>query len=148
MIEPTIITWLIALFGAITFLPLLGAQLIMILKPHSRKAKDLLIGKGEDWRDKTHFKSALAFAWADLLVIFPLFVSGSIGVLLGHYWAFIVWLVLGIISIYFSIIFWVLEKEYTYPLVGRLAYYTYFWGFFLYWGIIAIVFSILVIAPL
>ena len=43
MIQPTIITWIIAIFGAITFLPLLGAQLIMILKPHSQKAKDLLI---------------------------------------------------------------------------------------------------------
>ena len=63
MIETTTITWIIAIFGTITFLPLFVAQLIMILKPNSQKAKDLIIGKGEDWRDRTHFKSALAFAW-------------------------------------------------------------------------------------
>ncbi len=143
MAEPTIFTWIIAIFGVITFLPLLVAQVIMILKPQSQKAKDLLIGKGKDWRDKTHFKSALAFAWADLLVLFPLFISGSIGVFLCYYWGYVVWLVLGILSIYFSIIFWVMEKEYTYPSCGWLAYYTYFWGFFLYWGIGAIAYSII-----
>ena len=139
------IAWGIAIFGAITFLPLFGVQFMMILKPHGQKTKELIIGKGGAWRDKTHFRSALAFAWADLLVLFPLFISGSIGVLLGQYWGYIVWIVLGILSIYFSIIFWVLEKEYTYPSVGPLAYYTYFWGFFLYWGICATGFSVLAI---
>lgn len=143
MIEPTIFTWIIAIFGAITFSPLIGVQLLMLLKPNSRKTKDLIIGNGKDWRDKTHFKYSLAFAWADLLVLFPLFISGSIGVFLGHYWGYVVWLVLGVLSIYFSIIFWVLEKEYTYPSCGRFAYYTYFWGFFLYWGIGAIAYSII-----
>ncbi len=58
MIQPTIITWVIAIFGAITFMPLLFAQFLMILKPHSQKTKDLIIDKGKDWRDKTHFRSA------------------------------------------------------------------------------------------
>ena len=142
MIEPTIITWGLAIFGAITFLPLLGAQLLMLLKPHSQKTKDLIIGKGEDWRDKTHLKSALAFAWADWLVIFPLIVSGYLGVFSGQLWGYVIWIALGALSIYFSIIFWVLEKEYTYPSSGWLVYYTYFWGFFLYWGIGAVVYSI------
>jgi hypothetical protein len=148
MLQPTIITWVIALFGAITFLPLLGAQLLMLLKPQSQKAKDLIIGKGEDWRDKTHYKSALAFAWADCFVIFPLLISGTIGVFYGQLWGYALWLALGILSIYFSIIFWVMEKEYTYPTCGGLAYYTYFWGFFLYWGVGAVAYSILQILNL
>jgi hypothetical protein len=143
MIETTIFTWIIAIFGAITFLPLLVAQLLMLIKPKSQKAKDLIIGKGEDWRDRTHFKSALAFAWADWIVIFPLLVLSYIGVFSGHLWAYVLWLALGILSIYFSIIFWIMEKEYTYPSSGWLAYYTYYWGFFLYWGIGAVVFSTL-----
>ena len=148
MIKPTIYTWIIAVFGAITFLPLLGAQLLMLLKPQSQKTKDLLIGKGEDWRDKTHYKSALAFAWADWLVIFPLLISGTIGVFYGQLWGYTLWLTLGIVSIYFSIIFWIMEKEYTYPNCGWLAYYTYFWGFFLYWGVGTAAYSILQILNL
>lgn len=143
MIEATIITWIIAIFGAITFFPLFGAQLVMIFKPNSRIARDLIIGKGEDWRDKSHFKSALAFAWADLLVIFPLFILSIIGVFTGQLWGYMIWLALGILSIYFSIIFWIMEKEYSYPSCGWFAYYTYFWGFFLYWGVGAIVYSII-----
>ncbi|MFC2130876.1 hypothetical protein ACFLSQ_05535 [Bacteroidota bacterium] len=143
MIEPTIITWVLAIFGVITFLPLMFAQMVMLLKPNSQQAKDLIIGKGEDWRDKTHFKSALAFAWADLLIILPLFAFAYIGVFMCQHWGYLLWITLGAISIYFSIIFWVMEKEYTYPSCGPLAYYTYFWGFFLYWGVAVIVYSLL-----
>jgi len=141
--KPTTITWILAIFGAITFLPLMLAQFIMLLKPNSRQAKNLIIGKGKEWRDHTHFRSALAFAWADLLIILPLLVISIIGVFSGQVWAYVLWLALGVLSIYFSILFWVLEKAYTYPSYGWVAYYTYFWGFFLYWGIGATVYSIL-----
>lgn len=119
----------------------MAAQLMMLLKPDSQKTKDILIGKGEDWRDRTHYKSAYALAWADWLIIMPLLVLGSAGVLLGYQWGYYLWIALGFISIYFSIICWVMEKEYTYPSYGPIAYYTYYWGFFLYWGIGAIVYS-------
>jgi len=143
--KPTIFTWILAVFGAITFLPLMMAQLIMLFKPQSQQAKDLIIGKGKEWRDHTHYRSALAFAWADILVIFPLLILSSIGVFTGQLWGYTLWLVLGILSIYFSILFWVLEKSYTYSAVGWLAYYTYFWGFFLYWGICTLVYSMIII---
>ncbi len=143
--KPTIFTWILAVFGAITFLPLMMAQLIMLFKPNSQQAKDLIIGKGKEWRDHTHYRSALAFAWADILVILPLLILSSVGVFSGQLWGYILWLVLGILSIYFSILFWVLEKSYTYSAVGWLAYYTYFWGFFLYWGFGTLVYSIMII---
>ena len=143
--KPTIFTWILAVFGAITFLPLMMAQLIMLFKPNSQQAKDLIIGKGKEWRDHTHYRSALAFAWADILVILPLLILSTVGVFSGQLWGYVLWLALGILSIYFSILFWVLEKSYTYSAVGWLAYYTYFWGFFLYWGIGALVYSMIII---
>jgi len=143
MIQPTIYTWIIAIFGTITFLPLLVAQLVLIIKPNNQKTKDLIIGKGKDWRDKSHYKYSLAFAWADWIVVFPLFVIGIIGTFNEQLWGYLAWLALGIVSIYFSIIFWVMEKEYSLPDFGKFAYYTYFWGFFLYWGISAVVYSVL-----
>jgi len=143
--KPTIFTWILAVFGAITFLPLMMAQLIMLFKPQSQQAKNLIIGKGKEWRDHTHYRSALAFAWADILVILPLLILSTVGVFSGQLWGYVLWLALGILSIYFSILFWVLEKSYTYSAVGWLAYYTYFWGFFLYWGIGTLVYSIIII---
>ena len=76
-------------------------------------------------------------------VLLPLLVISIIGVFSGQTWAYALWLSLGILSIYFSILFWVLEKAYTYPSYGWVAYYTYFWGFFFYWGIGATVYSLI-----
>ena len=142
MFETRWIDWLIALFSLVTFLPLLVAQLFLLIDPQGQRAKDIIIGKGETWRDDSHFRSAYAFAWADLLFVLPLLVSGNVGVLLGQVWGYGMWMALGAVSIYFSIVFWVMEKKYTYPFCGPLAYYTYFWGFFLYWGVAAIAYSV------
>jgi hypothetical protein len=91
MLPPTIVTWILVIFGFITCLPLFTAQLVIILRPQSQQAKNILIGKGEDWRDKTHFRSALGMAWADWLLFNPILVAGSIGVILGHLWGYVLW---------------------------------------------------------
>ena len=36
-----------------------------------------------------------------------------------------------------------MEKEYVYPSRGALAYYSYYWGFFVYWGLAAVVYAVL-----
>ena len=99
MIEPTIVTWIIIVFGVITCGPLLYAQLIMLLHPEGQKAKDILIGKDEEWRDQTHFKSAYALALADWILFLPVFFAAIIGVLLGEIWGYILFAVAeGVVS--------------------------------------------------
>ena len=135
------ITWLLVLFGALTLLPLVLAQLAMLIRPNSRRAKDILIGKGEDWRDKTHFRSAYGFAWADWALLVPFGLAGSIGVLVGHPWGYVLWGAAGTMSLYSNLVLWFLEREYVYPSRGPLAYYTYYWGFFILWGVAALGYS-------
>jgi hypothetical protein len=142
MFKPTTITWVLVVFGAITNIPLFLAQLTILINPRGQKAKDLLIGKGEDWRDRTHFKSAYGLAWADWIFMFPIFIAGSVGVILGTSWGYILWAIAGGISVYINVMLWFMEKEYVYPSCGALAYYTYYWGNFVYWGILAIGYSI------
>ena len=139
--KPTVFTWILAGWGAITFVPLFVAQWILILAPKSSLASDLLIGKGQSWRDQTHFRSALAFAWGDILLLLPALILSYVGILSGQTWGYLIWFALGIVSVYFSILFWVLEKSFTMESYGWFAYYTYYWGFFLYWGIGASVYS-------
>ena len=147
MIEPTAITWILVIFGALLiFIPMLYAQLLMALRPHSQKTKDLIIGREEDWRDKTHLRMSLGAAWADLIVWLPLLAAGSIGVLLGQVWGYALWAAAGAISVYISIILWFSEREYVYPAYGPLVYYTYFWGFFVYWGVVVGVYALLRLA--
>ncbi len=143
MYQPTMTTWILIIFGSITCFPLLIAQLIILIEPKGTKAKDILIGKGEEWRDKTHFKSAYGLAIADWVFFFPIFALGIIGILLNSFWGYFLFSISGSIQIYINIFLWFFEREYVYPSNGPLKYYTYIWGNFMYWGIASMVYGIL-----
>ncbi|MBT3363177.1 MAG: hypothetical protein HN929_12010 [Chloroflexi bacterium] len=140
-LQPTVITWILVGFGIITVMGLLYAQFLLLREPQGQKARNLIIGKGEDWRDRSHFRFSYGLAWADWMVWMPLMVSGTIGVSLGQVWGYVVWGAAGIISLYTGVVLWFAEREYVYPSCGPLAYYTYIWGNFVYWGILAIVYA-------
>jgi len=116
-------------------------QLLVVNDHTSQKAKDIIIGKGEEYRDKTHSRMSLGIGWADLIIWLPFLLIGSIGVLFGQAWGYALWMVSGSISVYINIILWFSEKEYVYPSNGPLRYYTYLWGFFMFWGLAIIVYS-------
>ncbi len=142
MLTPTVITWILVLFGLVTCLPLFLAQLSILTDPKGKKAKDILIGKGQEWRDQTHYRSAYGMAWADWILFLPLLGVGSVGVMLGAVWGYVAWAGAGAISLYINVVLWFLERKYVYPSVGPLRYFTYYWGNFVYWGALAIVYSI------
>ena len=144
--EPTLVTWVLIIWGAITLAPLTAVQLALLSSPHSTRSKEWVIGKDEDWRDKTHFRFALGAAWADWLVVVPLFVAGVVGVLRGEAWGYVLFGAAATISLYINIILWFMEKEYVYPSRGPLKYFTYYWGFFVYWGALALIYSALRVA--
>ena len=141
--QPTLVTWALVVFGVITLMPLVLAQWSMLVRPDSQGTRDLVIGKGENWRDTTHSRLALGAAWADWLFFGPLFVAGSVGVLLGQSWGYVFFGAAGACSLYISIILWSTEKEYVYPTRGPFRYFTYYWGFFVYWGALALAYSAL-----
>ena len=143
MLEPTIVTWIIIIFGVITCGPLLYAQLVMLLQPEGQKVKDILIGKGEEWRDKTHFKSAYGLAWGDWLIFMPVLITAIIGMFMAELWGYVLFAIAGTIQIYINTVLCFLEKEYVYPSCGPIAYYTYYWGNFIYWGTAALIYSLL-----
>jgi len=122
---------------------MLAVQLLVIKNPDSQKTKDIIIGKGEDYRNKTHRHMSIGMAWADLFIWLPFLLIGSIGVLLGQVWGYTIWLSSASVSVYINIILWFSEKEYIYLSNGPLRYYTYIWGFFVYWGLAVILYSII-----
>jgi len=142
MLEPTIFTWFLIILGLITCIPLLIVQLIMIFKPHSAEMRKWIIGEGEDWRDKSHFKCAYSLALADWIIFFPIFVKGIIGVIIAQPLGYVLFAIAGAIQLYINTFLWYFEREYVLPANGRFAYYTYIWGNFMYWGLAALVYSI------
>ena len=142
MYQTTLITWILIIFGTITCIPLLIAQLIILFDPEGKRAKDILIGKGEEWRDKTHFKSAYSLAMVDWIIFAPLFILSVIGMLTGNFWGYLLFSVSGTIQLYINGFLWFFEKEYVYPSIGPLKYYTYYWGNFIYWGVASLLYGI------
>lgn len=142
-LQPTIITWILISFGFLIYLPVFYGQIMLLARPHSQATKDVVIGKGEEWRDKTHFRSSYGFAWADLIFFLPLLVIGSAGVIMSQVWGYALWMAAAAIAVDVNIVLWFSEKEYVYPVWGPLAYYTFFWGFFVYWGLISVVYAVL-----
>ena len=146
MLESTLITWVLIVFGVLIYLLVLYAQILVAMRPHSQKTKDIAIGKGEDWRDKSHFRSSYGMAWADLMFKMPLMAVGIIGVILGQAWGYVLRAAVAAIAVYINIVLWFSEREYVYPAWGPLAYFTIVWGFFVYWGVAVIAYSVLRLA--
>ncbi len=142
MYPPTMITWILIVFGLITCLPLLIAQLIILIEPKGKKAKDILIGKGEDWRDVSHFKVAYSLAVTDWIVFAPVFILGIFGMLKSSYWGYLLLAVSGAIQLYINVFLWFFEKETVYPSNGPLKYYTYIWGNFMVWGVSSLLYGV------
>jgi hypothetical protein len=142
MFQPTLITWILIIFGLITCLPLLIAQLRILFEPEGKRAKDILIGKGEEWRDRTHFKSAYSLAMVDWIIFAPLFTASIIGMLISTSWGYLLFTVSGAIQLCINGFLWFFEKEFVYPLIGPLKYYTYYWGNFIYWGAASVLYGI------
>jgi hypothetical protein len=109
MYQTTLTTWIIITFGLITCIPLLIAQLFILAEPKGIKAKDILIGKDEDWRDHSHFKSAYSFAVTDWIIFFPFFTLSIIGIFLNHYWGYLFLSISGAIQIYVNVFLWFFE---------------------------------------
>jgi hypothetical protein len=113
----------------------------MLVGPNEQIAQELLIGKGEHWRDDTHFNLSKGSAWADWLFFLPLFLFGTLGIYLSQPWGYMLFGAAGAMSLYINIILWFTEKKYVYPSRGPLRYFTYYWGFFVYWGMLALVYA-------
>jgi hypothetical protein len=146
VLRPTFVTWILLVFGWLTCGPLLYAQFVVLIQPHGQRAKELMMGKDQDWRDGTHFRSAVALAWADWLFFAPLFAVATIGVLLGRTWGYALFGAAGAVQLYVNLYLWFLERAYVYPAVGPVAYYTYIWGNFVYWGAASLAYAVLRLA--
>jgi hypothetical protein len=141
--EPTLVTWVLVVFGLITMGTPAYIYLVFLQSPNSQKSKDLMLGAGKDWRDETHFDLNLGFAWVDLLFIVPLFAAGSVGALLSQAWGYVLFGAAAAIALYINLVLLFVEKKHVYPALGPLRYYTYFWGFFVYWSALALAYSAL-----
>lgn len=132
----TTMTWSVALGGLLIVLILGSLQLIAVLRPRSDWAIQNIYGGNPDDTDATaYFAYHQGWAWADVLLLVPLQLAGSIGILLGARWGFLLGLMAAVPLCYsaISIFIWDRDLHLRQP---TLFYWVIVWGMFPAFGLL------------
>ena len=110
--DVTLLTWIVALTG-LALIVLLGAlQLVAVLRPRSAWTIENVYGGDPSRTDPTaYFAFNQGMAWADPFFWAPLQIAGSIGMLLGQRWGFLLALVASVPFWYSAILMFVWDRD-------------------------------------
>jgi len=88
--EVTVATWIIGLAGMLLMGLLWVLQLVAVIKPRGRwTIKNIYGGSPDNTDAKAYFAFNQGHAWADTFFWGPIQIAGSIGMLLGQRWGFL-----------------------------------------------------------
>ncbi len=88
--EVTTLTWVIALAGLVLIVLLAALQLVAVVRPRARWTIDNVYGSDPSATDPTaYFAFNQGLAWADAFFWAPIQIAGSIGMLVGERWGFL-----------------------------------------------------------
>ena len=136
MMEATQSTYLVAIAGLLIIGLLMIFQLIALLKPDSEWVKKSVYGGSFENSDpKACFAFYRGFALADVFTWGPLQVIGSIGMLMGEHWGFLIALVGSVPFWYSSIPFFIWDREMGFRKKG-FNYWFFTWGMFPLFGVV------------
>ena len=88
--EVTAATWIVALLGMVLIALLSGLQLVALIRPRAPWTIENVYGGTPEATDPAaYFAFNRASAWADPFLWAPLQMAGSIGMLMGERWGFL-----------------------------------------------------------
>ena len=134
--DVTYATWAVAIAG-LALIGLLGAmQLIAVLRPRASWTIENVYGGSPGATDPTaYFAFNQGFAWAEVLFWVPLQILGSIGMLLGHEWGFLLALAASVPYIYTAIPYFVWDRDLRFR-QPTFYYWVVVWGMWPAFGLI------------
>ena len=133
--EVTALTWIVAL-GGLAIIGLLGSlQLVAVLRPRSDWTIKNVYGSTPEGTDpKAYFVYNQGQAWADPFFWAPLQIVGSIGMLLGERWGFLLGLAASVPYVYTAITIFIWDRDMGFR-ENTLFYWLVVWGMFPAYGI-------------
>ena len=134
--EVTAATWFVAIVGLVMIILLGGLQLVAVLRPRSAWTIENVYGGRPDTTDPTaYFAFNQGYAWADAIFWAPLQIAGSIGMILGYRWGFLLALVASVPFWYTAITFFIWDRDLDYR-KNTFTYWVFIWGMFPAFGIL------------
>ena len=137
MMEVTALTWVVAIAGLAIMLLLGGLELVAVLRPRSQWTIDNVYGGSPEGTDpRAYFAFNQGYAWADAVFWGPLQIAGSIGMLLGHRWGFLLALVASVPYWYTAIPIFIWDRDMGFR-QNTVMYWVVIWGMFPVFGVFA-----------
>ena len=134
--EVTAATWFVAIAGLLLMLLLGGLQLVAVLRPRSAWTIENVYGGSPETTDPTaYFAFNQGYAWADAIFWAPLQIAGSIGMILGYRWGFLLALVASVPFWYTAIPIFIWDRDLGYRR-NTFTYWVIVWGMFPAFGIV------------
>ncbi len=134
--EVTLLTWIIAVTGLL-LIGLLGAlQLVAVVKPRDEWTINNVYGGSPERTDpNAYFAFNQGSAWADPFFWAPLQVAGSIGMLLGERWGFLLALAASVPFWYTAVFFFIWDRDLGFR-ENTFTYWVIIWGMWPVFGIL------------
>ncbi len=130
--EVTAFTWIVAVLGLLLIAILSGVQLAAVVDPRSEWTIKNVYGGSPA---TTYFAYNQGYAWADPFFWAPLQVLGSIGMLLGHRWGFLLALMASVPFWYTAITIFIWDRDMGFR-QNTLSYWVFVWAMWPAFGVI------------
>jgi hypothetical protein len=135
-VEVTIVTRAIALIGLGLISLLTALQLVAVVRPRASWTIDNVYGGSPDDTDpNAYFAFNRASAWADPFFWAPLQVAGSIGMLLGERWGFLLALMASVPFWYTAFFFYFWDRDLGFRR-NTAGYWIVTWGMWPVFGVV------------
>lgn len=134
--EVTAATWFVAIAGLVLMVLLGGLQLVAVFRPRSAWTIENVYGGSPDTTDPTaYFAFNQGYAWVDAIFWAPLQIAGSIGMLLGYRWGFLLALVASVPFWYTAIPVFIWDRDLGFR-ENTFTYWVFIWGMFPVFGVL------------
>lgn len=139
--EVTAMTWVVAMTGLV-LIGLLGSlQFVAVIHPRSEwTIKNVYGGDPSATDPKAYFAYNQGYAWADPFFWAPLQIAGSIGMLLGQRWGFLLAVAASVPYWYTAITIFIWDRDLGFR-KNTLSYWVIIWGMFPVFGMLQGVYS-------
>ena len=135
--DVTFWTWVVAVAGLAIMLLLGGLQWVAVLRPRTDWTVENVYGGEPEATDPTaYFAFNQGYAWADAVFWAPLQIVGSIGMLLGERWGFLIALIASVPFWYTAIPIFIWDRDLGFR-KNTFTYWVFVWGMFPAYGVVA-----------
>ena len=133
--EVTVATWVVAILGLVIMGLLGGLQLVAVLRPRSSWTIENVYGGSPETTDPTaYFAFNQGYAWADAIFWAPLQIAGSVGMILGYRWGFLLALVASVPFWYTAIPIFIWDRDLGYR-KNTFTYWVFVWAMWPVFGV-------------